>query len=124
MTAEALLCRMYLGWERDDPRLVAAVRRMNKYHPPDEDEMNVYYWYYATQVMHHFGGSQWNKWNKKVRQLLVGSQRKRGTNAGSWDPDEFRWGRQGGRIYVTSLAVCTLEVYYRHLPLFEQMELD
>ena len=31
---------------------------------------------------------------------------------------------QGGRLYMTSLAICCLEVYYRHLPLFRQIELQ
>jgi len=55
MTAEALLCRQYLGWMHDDPRLRGGVdlllRNLINY-----DEQDLYYWYYATQVMHHMGG--------------------------------------------------------------------
>jgi hypothetical protein len=54
----------------------------------------------------------------------VNTQEKRGTQAGSWSPDKFEYGRQGGRIYTTALAVCILEVYYRHLPLFKQLDID
>ena len=50
--------------------------------------------------------------------------RKQGAQAGSWNPSGFQWGSRGGRIYATSLSVCTLEVYYRHLPLFKQIEFD
>lgn len=124
MTAEAILCRMYLGWSRDDPRLMAAVDWLARNHPPDREAMNIYYWYYATQVMHHFGGSTWDKWNRQIREILVSTQNKKGRRAGSWTPSDFQWGRQGGRIYVTSLCVCTLEVYYRHLPLFQKIELE
>ena len=30
-----------------------------------------------------------------------------------------RWGPQGGRLMMTSLAALTLEVYYRYLPLYK-----
>jgi hypothetical protein len=41
--------------------------------------------------------------------------------AGSWDPlgpTPDRWGQYGGRIYVTTLHLLTLEVPYRHLPTY------
>ncbi len=124
MTAEAILCRMYLGWERDDPRVMGAVSWLLKYHPPSKDQRNIYYWYYATQVFHHYGGRPWDKWNAKMRDLLVQMQQKRGKYPGSWNPQQFKWGGKGERIYVTSLAICTLEVYYRHLPLFAPIEFE
>ena len=124
MTAEAILCRIYLGWKRDDPRLMAAVSWLVNDHLPTTDEMNIYYWYYGTQVMHHYGGQAWEVWNDRMREILVGTQRTRGRHPGSWEPRNFRWGEQGGRIYTTALAVCTLEVYYRHLPIFQPIELD
>lgn len=125
MTAEAILCRMYLGWQKNDPRLAAAIEWLTKYHLPDEEgEFNVYYWYYAAQAMHHYGGSRWKTWNQRIRNLLIASQETAGKHPGSWDPDNDVWGNRAGRIYVTSLAVCTLEVYYRHLPLFKQLDLN
>ena len=123
MTAEAILCRMYLGWKRDDPRVMGAVSWLIKNHMPSKDKANLYYWYYGTQVMHHFGGNPWRKWNQKMRTLLVDSQIKKGKYAGSWNPSDYKW-QQGERIYVTSFAVCTLEVYYRHLPLFNPIEFE
>ncbi len=45
-------------------------------------------------------------------------QEKRGRERGSWDPKGDRWGDAGGRLYVTCLSIYTLEVYYRHLPLY------
>ena len=124
MTAEGLLCRMYLGWSRNNPRMMAGVRWLVDEHLPVKDKPNLYYWYYGTQVLHHYGGREWEKWNSAVRDLLVASQQKTGNHPGSWEPGQFEWGAQGERIFVTSLAVCTLEVYYRHLPLFEPLSLD
>ncbi|MEZ6094807.1 MAG: prenyltransferase/squalene oxidase repeat-containing protein [Pirellulaceae bacterium] len=124
MTAEALLCRMYMDWKRDDPRMMYGVRWLLNNHLPDRDNLDLYYWYYGTQVMHHYGGTEWETWNRAVRDLLVSLQETRGKNAGSWEPDLFERGNNGERIYTTAFAVCTLEVYYRHLPLFRTIDLE
>ncbi len=122
MTAEGLLCRMYLGWKRDHPALQQGVTWLLENERPSADHPNIYYWYYATQTMHHFGAEPWEAWNLQMRDVLVATQETRGHAAGSWDPDGPLTA-QGGRLYMTSLAVCCLEVYYRHLPLFRQLEL-
>ena len=48
---------------------------------------------------------------------LVRRQSKTGHESGSWWTD-YHWTAAGGRLYETSLSVMTLEVYYRHLPLY------
>jgi hypothetical protein len=122
MTAEALLCRQYLGWKRDDQRLVTGVGYLMQNLPRYEDR-DVYYWYYGTQVMHHMGGRHWDAWNGALRDLLVKNQEKTGPEKGSWDPlgeHPDRWANlgQGGRLYTTCLSLYMLEVYYRHLPIY------
>jgi hypothetical protein len=121
MTAEALLCRQYLGWPRNHAGLRAGVDYLLR-HLPDPRKPNVYYWYYATQVMHHFGGKPWETWNAKMSYTLVTTQERHGHAAGSWAPvgssTEGGFADTAGRIYMTSLAICTLEVYYRHMPLY------
>ena len=116
MTAEALLCRLYLGWPADHPSIKAGVKYLLKEHPPDAKKPHAYYWYYATQVMHHVGGDSWKKWNSLMRDTLIKMQQQRGSAAGSWDP-QGGFSKQGGRLYMTALATCILEVYYRHMPL-------
>jgi hypothetical protein len=122
MTAEALLCRMYMGWTMEDPALGMGLDYLVERHPPRASEFNIYYWYYATQALHHAGGRNWRAWNKQIRDILVQTQRTSGHMAGSWDPHGPH-AAVGGRIYVTALAVCTLEVYYRHAPIFRQIDL-
>jgi hypothetical protein len=117
LSAEGLLCRQYLGWPRDDPRLAAGVEYLLG-NLPEWDKRNVYYWYYATQVLHHMEGKPWRTWNEVMRKLLPERQITRGRERGSWDPRGDRWGDSGGRLYVTCLSIYTLEVYYRHLPLY------
>src|SRR4029450_9717138 len=119
ITAEGLLCRQYLGWPREDPRLRGGVDFLLA-NLPAWDKRNVYYWYYATQVCHHMEGADWQKWNGVMRQLLPEHQEKRGAQRGGWDPDRNRWGWAGGPLYVTCLSLYTLEVYYRHLPIYRQ----
>lgn len=121
MTAEALLCRIYLGWTKSDPPLMEGVRWLLENHPPAADSPNVYYWYYGTQALHHVGGAEWERWNFLMRDALVNTQETRGESAGSWAP-RGEHASAGGRVYMTSLAVCTLEVYYRHLPIFRRID--
>jgi hypothetical protein len=123
MTAEALLCRIYLGWDREYPGLVRGIQYLINEHPPHMRDTNIYYWYYATQVLHHFGGAPWDRWNLRMRDILVQTQEKRGHEAGSWHPHGGH-AHVGGRLYMTALAVCTLEVYYRHAPIFRRIALD
>jgi hypothetical protein len=87
------------------------------------DVQDSYYWYYATQLMFHMKGDYWKEWNSRLHPLLVSQQIQNGRFAGSWDPRlpaADRWGPQAGRIYVTTLNLLSLEVYYRHLPIYEQ----
>jgi hypothetical protein len=123
MTAEALLCRMFLGWKMEDPGLHRGIALLSSQHLPNPADFNIYYWYYGTQVMHHAGGPPWEQWNQKMRDILVQSQVTSGHEAGSWPPHGPH-ADAGGRLYVTALAVCTLEVYYRHAPIFRQLKLD
>ncbi len=86
MTAEGLLSRMYLGWPHDQPQLQLGVSVLLDQAPFKIDDPNAYYWYYATQVMHHYGGSPWDMWNNKMRVELPAAQRRNGPEAGSWAP--------------------------------------
>src|SRR5262245_38481716 len=118
MTAEALLCRQYLGWKHDDPRLLTGIDQLlaNRI---DYDDQNVYYWYYATQACHHMDGDDWNRWNEYLRERVPAAQTKTGPQRGSWSPLNDRWGAHGGRLYVTCLSTYLLETYYRHLPIYK-----
>ena len=115
-TAIGLLCRMYTGWDRTRPGLQKGVAYLDKWGPSDDD---MYYNYYATQVLRHWGGKPWQRWNPKMRDHLVRTQASEGFESGSW---YFTGGRGdvGGRLYNTAMAVMILEVYYRYMPLYQQ----
>lgn len=126
MTAVGMLMRMYSGWRRDNRDMQSAADYLAKFPPAVGDEKaplrDTYYWYYATQVMFHMGGEHWEKWNQALNPILVDEQIKAGPQAGSWDPKlpvPDRWSPHGGRLYLTTMNLLSLEVYYRHLPIYD-----
>jgi hypothetical protein len=68
--------------------------------------------------MFHLQGERWRKWNEAQRDMLVRTQEKKGREAGTWNPRD-NWEKKGGRLYGSSLRLLMLEVYYRHLPLYQ-----
>jgi hypothetical protein len=126
MTSLGLLMRLYLGWKRDNPNMVQGADYLKQHLPAlgtnTAPQRDTYYWYYATQVMFHMGGDHWKQWHEKLHKLLLDTQVKEGPFAGSWNPRlpvTDRWGPHGGRLYVTTLNLLSLEVQYRHLPTYE-----
>ena len=127
VTSMALLSRMYLGWGRDDGDMRAGIALIDKRGPYD----NLYYNYFATQVMKNWGGSEWDRWNGRLRDDLIAWQEKevlvdgKNTNParGSWTPrDRDDYSKAGGRLLSTALATLTLEVYYRYKPLLPETD--
>lgn len=115
MTAEALFCRQMLGMDEQSPAVNEALNYLSV-QLPEVAKMNFYYWYYGSLALHQRGGPAWKAWNERTRELLIAGQITSGTFAGSWDPTDL-WSRYGGRLYSTTFATLTLEVYYRLLPL-------
>ncbi len=126
MTSVGLLMRIYSGWDRNDPRLLEGTNYLLMQQLPNmttRKTRDTYYWYYATQVLKHVGGEQWNQWNSTLRPMLINTQERKGDQAGSWHPYEpvpDRWGTYGGRLYVTTMNLLSLEVRHRLLPLYRK----
>jgi hypothetical protein len=122
MTAVGLLCRQYLqSWGPQNIRLIKAIdNHIKPQMGPGGPRKHIYLYYYATQVMHHFGGEAWKQWNEPMREFLVNTQDKnpKSPQFGSWPAASDAHGASGGRLMITSLNLLTLEVYYRHLPLY------
>ncbi|MCC9605516.1 terpene cyclase/mutase family protein [Blastopirellula sp. JC732] len=119
-TAIGLLSRMYLGWKKDDRRLLRGTKFLAKEGPSKRD---MYYNYYATNVMAHQGGPDWTKWNDELSNYLIKTQSNALFDAGSWRFDD-PYIAEGGRLYTTCLAAMILEVYYRHMPLYSDQSID
>lgn len=121
-TAVGLLCRMYLGWKHDNPALKRGAEYLSRLGP---SKGNMYFNYYATQVLRQYGGepgsdghAMWEKWNTSMRDFLTSSQDKTGHQKGSWVMRGDHGSDRGGRLYCTSMATMILEVYYRHMPIY------
>jgi hypothetical protein len=123
MTSVGLLCREHLGWGPQNPDLSKGVVKLQTSFGPEPDLNNIYYYYYATQALFHFGGEPWKKWNITMRDSLIAKQSKGAAlphEKGSWSPKWDAHGAAGGRLMVTSLSLLTLEIYYRYPPLHRQ----
>ncbi len=119
-TAIGLLCRMYYGWSKENPALQKGVQFLSGRGPSGGD---MYFNYYATQVLHHYEGQEWRTWNDRMRNQLVDTQisDKASHEFGSWygEGGGDHGTDKGGRLYKTALSVMTLEVYYRHSPIYK-----
>jgi hypothetical protein len=112
-SAIGLLCRMYTGWDRE----AALDRGLAALAKPGPAPQNVYQNFYLAQALLQRDHPAWPRWNARNRDLLVAAQARIGHEEGSWsfaDPDTS----SGGRLGHTALAVLTLEVYYRLLPIY------
>jgi hypothetical protein len=112
-SAIGLFCRLHTGWENRAAieRGLAALARGG---PAAEA---IYHNFYLSQALLQAEHPAWPRWNARNRDQLVARQSAVGHEAGSWYlPD--RETAPGGRLAHTALAVLTLEVYYRILPLY------
>jgi hypothetical protein len=123
MTAVGTLMRLHTGTQPTDPQVVAAARALEAFPPSygtaGRKLRDSYLWYYASQVLVHTGGDGWKAWYAALLNTLAQEQSRSGPTQGSWDPlgvRPDRWGRYGGRIYVTALHLLALEVPSRRLP--------
>jgi len=138
MTAEALFSRLLLGDEITAAQTKEACEFLTR-DLPNPGGADFYFWYYASLSLSQMpdlikagpqaGGPEetiaadaWMKWNAQTRDTLIKMQRKDGPGDGSWS--DTRWGDRGGRVFCTSLATLTLEVYYRYLPLRAPADTD
>ncbi len=112
-SAIGLFCRIHTGWDHAETihKGLAALAK------PGPDPQAVYANFYLAQALLQSNHAAWPGWNRRTRDGLVASQARAGHEQGSWffaDPDTA----PGGRLAHTALAVLTLEVYYRLLPVY------
>ena len=136
MWSVGMVCRQFLGGEGYDDEIRQAADTLLTHAKGAKggrgDQRgrgglvgDLYYTYYAVLGMYQMGGEYWVQWNKLFREPLVKAQvhklhdRKGRFIRGSWDPENHRLGSRGGRVYCTAMAILSLEVYYRFLPVYK-----
>lgn len=118
-TAAGMFAQLFIGCDKELPLIKKQEKILANYQPKmhstgGELDNDFYYWYFGTLAMVQEGGEQWNDWNKNLKQALVKNQKAGKTSeAGSWEPID-RWSFYGGRLYTTSMAILTLQSYYRY----------
>jgi hypothetical protein len=120
-TAIGLMLRLYRGWSRTDPRVLKGVQYIADLGPSSD---GIYYNYYATQLLFHMKFEKWSQWNVLNRDYLVREQAQDGHEKGSWYFGRSHFNQVGGRLYCTAMATLTLEVYYRFMPIYSEIEAD
>jgi hypothetical protein len=115
-TAIGLCMLMYLGQSPHYTPYTMALDKMARNGPKGTD---VYHDYYATMALHNARHPSWDDWHRPLRDHLVRTQAVAGHERGSWHFKDVH-GDAGGRLYTTAMAALILEVYYRHLPLYQE----
>ena len=110
---------MHLGWKQDHPPLKQGVAEIAKIGPDSND---VRWNFFGTNVLFQFKDEKWNAWNPALRDALIDVQADDGVAKGSWFFAGGDGAHTGGRLYHTALTTMTLEVYYRHLPIYRQAD--
>ncbi|MEO2002108.1 MAG: hypothetical protein ABGW75_10835 [Pirellulales bacterium] len=145
-SAVGLLCRLYTGWNSNDPRLLQGVNQLlqSNTHPA----LLLYRNFYLAQILLHIDHPAWEQWNRRNRDYLVRMQVTETTRMnqrnpafgsppceiGSWyltnptgtakNAIRDRHLAPAGRLAHTALAILTLEVYYRLLPIYKPVAIE
>jgi len=113
-TAAGLLCRIHLGWKKDNAQFAKGVEFLSAQKPG----ANLYFSYYTTQLLRQYQGDPWEKWNDAMRERLVKTQDDEKHQKGSWHAAGDHGAERGGRLYNTAMSTLILESYYRHGSLY------
>ena len=123
--AAAALCRvMFGGAALDHPGVLGPCNKIKVSNLPKGYPYNLYYGYYAALLMFQKGGDHWAAWNEAMKPALLNGQRKGGPKDGSAADVDGSWDYGAetaceSRVMSTCLAVLSLEVYYRYLPIYK-----
>ncbi len=111
-----LVCALFLNMDKEEVMIETLANHVMANDVPKAGLGNPYYSYYATFGLFQMGGERWTTWNGTMRDRFVAAQRTDpGCFDGSWDFDEkSHYGAHVGRILSTTLAILSLEVYYRY----------
>jgi hypothetical protein len=85
----------------------------------DAEARDTYYWFHGSEAVHAAGDAAARKaWDAALHRALLPQQQTKGDLPGGWPADDV-WGRVGGRVASSSLAMLALQAPWRtlHTPL-------
>ncbi|HEV3028744.1 MAG TPA: prenyltransferase/squalene oxidase repeat-containing protein, partial [Planctomycetota bacterium] len=123
LSAVAVMSRIFIQKSKKEPALTAVTLLAGDLPEWKQYKVDFYYWYYASLALFQYDGPEgpmWSKWNEPMKNAIVPHQKGKGDGCriGSWDPQDDRWGFEGGRVYAAAINALTLEVYYRYANVF------
>lgn len=84
--------------------------------PPKLDQQHCFYGlYYCSQAMFQLGDTQWTAYRDALHKLLLRNQQ----DNGSWTGRDVEASRAGPN-YTTAMAILSLTVEYRFLPIYQR----
>ncbi len=117
LTGAGLFARFMLGQKpEDEPVMAKAAALLGTVPPawtPDEGNIDLYAWYWASLALYQCGGDAWRSWAAPLGEALNAGQRTDGAAAGSWDPISV-WSEISGRVGSTAFATLALQTRYRY----------
>ena len=129
MAALGMCIRIFATHNPDDPILDLSAKKIitdqPKFDGKDLKTIDYYYWYYASLALNQLdgpdsprkSGKYWNAWNKAMVDVVLGLQdhTERACTNGGWIKSD-RWASYSGTgpVFNTTMAILTLEVYYRY----------
>jgi hypothetical protein len=123
LSAVSVMSRIFIQKNKKEPALTAVNLLAGDLPEWKQNRVDFYYWYYASLALFQYDGPEgpmWSKWNEPMKNAIVPHQKGKadGCRLGSWDPQDDRWGFEGGRVYAAAINALTLEVYYRYANVF------
>ncbi len=109
MTCVGLMWMQYKGLPATNPAVMEG-RELLLSRPPDKAfARDVFYWYFGSHVVRHYGALEWKPWLRRMRRDLLATQVTSGCATGSWclevaGKDKGKPGVRAGRLLTTSLA--------------------
>jgi hypothetical protein len=113
MTGVGVL-NLFLLDAADRPEIQPAAKFLTDHPVTAETKYFYYHLYYTTQAAYQIGGATWPAvWKVSQEHLLAAQEQD-----GGWP--QSRAEEEPGRLYATSMAVLTLTVPYRLLPIYQR----
>ena len=115
-TAVAVLCLYVLGaFDRAAQQIEGGCKFLADHPPDDQSPFPCYCTYYVAHAAFQRGGETWDKLSKQVFERLLKQQDEKD---GGWP--QSREQQEPGRVYATAMAVQTLAIPYRLLPVYQR----